>query len=142
MKQEKPAVSRIVSSIDWKRIKSYHTKLGIMWEYEVDGEHIQKVPTIAELKGELASILSHMIEQGLDYISYGSWIIFWDNEGLESNGVRVIFRLADFSFEEDQQNREDLEDLLKKAIEREDYEYAAVIRDEINKEKHANNNIK
>jgi hypothetical protein len=140
MKQEKGAIGRIVASIDWKKIKSFHTKLGITWEYEVDKEIVNRVPTIPELKGELTSILSHMVDEKLDYISYGSWIVFWENN--EPGGVRVIFRVADFSFEENKQSKDSLEEMLKNAIEREDYEYAAVIRDEINNKNNANNNLK
>jgi hypothetical protein len=141
MKDVKKAINRVITSIDWRKIKSYHAKLGIRWEYEVDKEIIRKVPSIPELKEELSSILFHMDEENLEYISYGSWVIFWDRE---TNGdIRVIFRLADFSFEDSAGTKEDLESALQKAVESEDYEYAALIRDEINnKNKDASNNIK
>jgi hypothetical protein len=139
MKDYNKAINRVLSSIDWKKIKSYHAKLGIRWEYEIDKEIVYKVPSIPELRTELSSILSHMMEEQLDYISHGSWVVFWD---YESGDIRVIFRLADFSFEDNSGSRESLEDALKKAVEQEDYEYAAVIRDEINNKNNANSNIK
>jgi len=142
MKNYKQAIGKVIESIDWKKIKSYHAKLGIQWEYEIDKEIVKKVPSIPELRDELSSILNHMAEEQLDYISYGSWIVFWDVES--SHEIRVIFRLADFSFEDSvKPNREKLEVDLQKAVESEDYEYAAVIRDEINNmNNHANHNIK
>jgi hypothetical protein len=66
--------------------------------------------------------------------------VFWDRE--KNDDIRVIFRLADFSFEDSAAN-EDLENALKKALDSEDYEHAALLRDEINnKKKNAGNNIK
>lgn len=142
MKDYKQAIGKVIASIDWRKIKSYHAKLGIKWEYEIDKEIVNKVPSVPELREELSSILNHMAEEQLDYISYGSWVVFWDVEA--SHEIRVIFRLADFSFEESSKpNREKLESALQKAVESEDYEYAAVIRDEINNmNKHANHDIK
>jgi|LakMenE01Jun11ns_1017448.scaffolds.fasta_scaffold9513552_2 hypothetical protein len=139
MKDHKKAINRVLSSIDWRKIKSYHAKLGIKWEYEIDKEIVYRVPNIPELKSELSTILEHMAEEKLDYISHGSWVIFWEPD---SGDIRVIFRLADFSFEDHSGSRESLEEALKKAVEREDYEYAAVIRDEINNKNNANSNIK
>jgi hypothetical protein len=72
-----------------------------------------------------------MLDQDINYISYGSWIIFWDREESDLGDIRVIFRLADFIFEEDKKSAAGLEEKLKQAVEREDYEYAAIIRDEI-----------
>jgi hypothetical protein len=138
MKKRVAAINRVVSTIDWKKIKSFHTKLGIRWEFNVDKETVNRVPTIPELKEELVSILHHMADNSLGYISYGNWIVFWSHEPFEE--IRVIFRLADFSFEDTKVSKENLEDALKKALDSEDYEYAAVIRDEI-KSQNANHNI-
>lgn len=140
MRQEKGSISRVLASIDWKRIKAYHAKLGITWEYEVDKEIIHRVPTVPELKGEMQSILQHMIDNGLDYISYGNWIVFWDCQ--DDGGVRVVFRLADFSFGVTEDSEASLEETLRHAIESENYEYAATIRDKINRVNDANNNLK
>lgn len=143
MKNQKQAIDKILSSIDWKKIKSYHTKLGIKWEIEIDKQLIKRIPSVPELRDDLSSILHHMVEKELDYMSYGSWIIFWIN-----GDIRVVFRLADFSFEDSKMIKEadgkELEEALQKAIDNENYEYAAVIRDEINniKKSNANHNIK
>lgn len=146
MKNYSKAISRVLESIDWRKIKTYHSKLGIRWEYMVDKEIVYKTPSIPELKSELSSILQHMADENLDYISYGSWVIFWDHEAI--GDVRVIFRLADFSFEDSQSTEigasyEDLAAALEKALLSENYEYAAQLRDEINNKntKNANNNI-
>jgi hypothetical protein len=72
-----------------------------------------------------------MLDQDINYISYGSWIIFWDREEGELGDIRVIFRLADFIFEEDKTSAENLQEKLRHAVETEDYEYAAIIRDEL-----------
>jgi hypothetical protein len=137
MKDVKQAINRVISTIDWRKIKSFHTKLGIKWQYEFDKEIIHKVPTVPELKAELTSILYHMATESLDYLSYGNWVIFWEDQD-----IRVIFRLADFSFEGDH-TKETLMEALQRAVEMEDYEYAAVIRDEINSlNSHASRDIK
>jgi len=140
MKQEKCSISRVISSINWRGIKAYHAKLGITWEYEINNEIVHRIPTVPELKEEMESILQHMIDNSLDYISYGNWIVFWDCH--EGGGVRVVFRLADFSFGVSENTEASLEETLRIAIESEDYEYAATIRDKINNKNNANNNIK
>lgn len=144
MKNYNQAIGSVTANIDWKKIKSYHTKLGIKWEYTYDKETVYKVPSTPELKTELTSILNHMNEKKLDYISYGSWVVFWDHDS--TGDIRVIFRLADFSFENENAvatSRENLEELLANAVKNENFEYAAIIRDQINsKKKDANYIIK
>jgi hypothetical protein len=133
MNHYREAFEKVIQSIDWRKIKSYHKKLNITWEINDDKEIIKRMPSVEELRGELRSIFEHMITEDLSYISYGSWIIFWDREEGVSGDIRVIFRLADFVFEEDKQTRRSLELALEKAIEKEDYENAAEIRDALNK---------
>lgn len=133
MKHYSDAVEKIIRSIDWRKIKSYHRKLSILWEFHEDSEVIKRLPYVNELKNELRSIFDHMLSEDLNYISYGNWIIFWDREDKTTGDIRVIFRLADFVFEEDKNSRLTLELALEKAIEKEDYEHAAVIRDALNK---------
>lgn len=123
------AIDRIINAIDWKKIKDYHKKLGIYWEYVVDKETVRKLPTVADLKDELRSLIRHMKDENLNYISYGSWVVFWERNDEAVGDIRVIFRLADFHFEENRDSRESLEEALRKAIEKEDYEYAAKIHD-------------
>lgn len=127
------AFEKVIQSINWRKIKSYHKKLNILWEVEDDKQIIKRVPNAGELKEELRSIFEHMLTENLSYISYGSWIIFWDREDSITGDIRVIFRLADFIFEEDKVSRKSLEEALAKAIEKEDYENAAEIRDALNK---------
>jgi excinuclease UvrABC helicase subunit UvrB len=131
MKNRTQYIEKVIHSIDWRKIKSYYRKLGIQWEYQEDKEMIKRTPSVADLKDDFRSILSHMLDQDINYISYGSWIIFWDREENDLGDIRVIFRLADFIFEEDKKSAAGLEEKLKQAVEREDYEYAAIIRDEI-----------
>lgn len=131
MKNRAQYIEKVIHSIDWRKIKSYYRKLGIRWEYQEDKETVQRTPSVADLKDDFRSILSHMLDQEINYISYGSWIVFWDREDGALGDIRVIFRLADFVFEEDKKSAQSLEERLRNAVEREDYEYAAVIRDEI-----------
>lgn len=132
------AINRIINAIDWSKVKSYHKKLGIYWEIENDKDTVKKLPTIAELKDELRSIINHMYEENLNYISYGSWVIFWERNDYSIGDIRVIFRVADFHFEENRDDKKFLEEALQKAIEKEDYEYAAAIRDTLNKKQKEN----
>lgn len=133
MNHYKEAFEKVIHNINWRKIKSYHKKLNITWEIKDDTQIIKKIPTTDELRSELRSIFEHMLSEDLSYISYGSWVIFWDREDGEPCDIRVIFRLADFIFEEDKKTRHSLELALKKAIEKEDYENAAEIRDALNK---------
>lgn len=138
MNAPKNAINSIIHSIDWRKIKSFHKKLNITWEFEVDKEIVERVPSVNELKDDLRKILEHMYLEGLNYISYGNWVIFWENKDSGKIGdLRVIFRLADFAFESTN-TQERLQTALSQALENEDYESAAKLRDEINKEKHTN----
>lgn len=137
MNSTKNLIDSVIYSIDWRKIKSFHVKLGIKWTFEFDKQQSERIPTVSELRDDLSKILEHMYERKLQYISYGNWVIFWENHSDNSNGdIRVIFRLADFLFESTEpESKESLESALAKAIESEDYEHAAKIRDVINKEK-------
>jgi|LakMenEpi03Aug12_release.lakeMendotaPanAssembly.Ray.scaffolds.fasta_scaffold1294972_1 hypothetical protein len=128
-------INRIISTIQWRKIKSFHKKLNILWEFENEkGEDpILRVPTVLELKDELKSLLKYMKEEDCDYLSYGNWVIFWERGNSEIGDIRVIFRLADFQYEENREDKDSLELALQKAIENEDYEYAAIIRDTLQK---------
>lgn len=127
------ASERVIQSIDWRKIKSYHKNNNILWEIEDDKTTHKRLPSVAELRDELRSIFSHMMSEDLHYISHGSWIIFWDREDSDIGDIRVIFRLAEFVFEEDKKSKQALEKALEKAVESEDYENAAVLRDALNK---------
>lgn len=127
------AINRVISMIDWRKIKSYHKKLGIVWEFTYDKETVNRVPNVGELKEELKSLLNHIHEENLSYISHGSWVIFWDREATGIGDIRVIFRVVDFHFEENIKSKESIKAALEKALEREDYEYAAILRDSLHK---------
>jgi hypothetical protein len=133
MDHYKDAFEKVIQSINWRKIKTYHKKLNILWEVEDDKQIIKRVPTVGELRNELRSIFEHMLSQDLAYISYGNWIIFWDREESISGDIRAIFRIADFIFEEDKKSLASLEIALAKAVENEDYENAAKIRDTLHK---------
>jgi hypothetical protein len=128
-------IDRIVNAIDWRKIKDYHKRLNILWEFVEDKQTVQRIPTIPELRSELRSIIFYMSEANLDYISYGSWVLFWDRDKGEVGDIRAIFRLADFHFEENANSVSTLEDALQRALEKEDYESAAAIRDTLQKKK-------
>jgi len=142
MKTKEQYIEKVIHSIDWKKIKSYYRKLGILWEYDIDKETVKRLPSVSDLKSDFRSILTHMLDQDINYISYGSWIVFWERENGTLGDVRVVFRLVDFVFEEDKKSYLSLEERLNKAVEREDYEYAAIIRDEIRSIKIVNINDK
>jgi len=128
-------ITGVILSINWKSIKAFHKKLGIYWIFEKeDGETIERIPTVSELKEDLKQILGHMHNESITYISYGNWVIFWDIEDNGAGDIRVIFRLADFIIENGTA-KERLEIALNKAIEDEDYESAAILRDKLKKEK-------
>ena len=133
-------INRIISTIQWRKIKSFHKKLNILWEFEIEEgkDPIQRVPTVLELKDDLKSILRYMKDEECDYLSYGNWVIFWDHEEGEIGDIRVIFRLADFQYQGNPETKDSLEDALQKAIENEDYEYAAIIRDTLQKNENKN----
>ena len=131
MKSQDLYIDKVVRTIDWKKIKSYYRKLGIQREYQEGEDTLRKTPTANDLKEDFKSLLNHMLVQDINYISYGSWIVFWEREDYSFGDIRVIFRLADFIFEEDKKSKKCLQERLQKAVEKEDYEYAAIIRDEI-----------
>lgn len=133
-------INQLVKSIDWIRIKSIHKKLNILWEFEDDKQTVLRVPTVGELKDEFRALIQHMNENDLSYVSYENWIIFWEKTDDQPFGsLRAVFRLLDYSFTEAedetefQSESEDLDTELKIALENEDYEYAALIRDELKK---------
>lgn len=139
-------IEKILSKIDWIKIQDYHKKLNIQWDIEnKDGNIETKIPGVNDVKNEVQDLLLYMFDNGLDYLSYGNWVIFWENEDDVMLGeVRVIFRLEDYLFKQKKQpsnyvhtpfeNSEDVEELkleLERAVEDEDYESAAKLRDKI-----------
>jgi hypothetical protein len=133
-------INQLIKSIDWIRIKSIHKKLNILWEFEDDKQTVTRVPTVGELKDEFRALIQHMNENDLNYVSYENWIVFWEKTDDQPFGsLRAVFRLLDYSFSESEETEseeslsEDLNAELKIALDNEDYEYAALIRDELKK---------
>ena len=145
--EETTKIGKILAKIDWTKIQDYHKKLNILWDIEDNGTVEPRIPEETDIKNELGSLLNYMLDNQADYISYGNWVIFWENDDHTKLGeVRVIFRLSDMiftsnklveshhkPFEGSQETTEDLETQLHCAIEHEDYLLAAQIRDEISK---------
>lgn len=137
----------IISKIDWSTIRKYHKKLDIFWEIENEkGDKSLKIHTEKDLKEDLRSILQYMVDEKMEYLSYGNWIIFWNNETVTDEErllgeIRVIFRISDYTFTDNPEShkqfqknlssldRTKLENLLENAIKEEDYENAAILRD-------------
>jgi hypothetical protein len=133
MKAVRNLIEGVISSVDWLQILNYHKKLNILWEFKNDKEITLRIPEISELKEELRSLLWHMHTESLSYLSYANWVVFWEDED-GSVDVRAIFRVADFHYGKTRKT-ENLEEELKKALEREDYEKAAFLRDIKRKQK-------
>jgi hypothetical protein len=141
-------LDKIVNGIDWETVYDYHKKLNILWDIKnKDGSIDTRIPIIDDLRDELKSLVAYMDDNDCDYLSYGTWVIFWDSDDPTKLGeIRIIFRLGDYVISDTERNPQDgnyipypengdslddLEDQLKSAIKEEDYELAALIRDEI-----------
>lgn len=140
-------LDKIVNSIDWDTVYDYHNKLNILWDIKNnDGTIDTRVPEVNDLREELSSLIVYMFDNNCDYLSYGTWVIFWETDDPTKLGeIRIIFRLGDYlisdtehnpdgnytPFPDDKDSLKDLEKQLKSAIKEEDYELAALIRDEI-----------
>ena len=135
-------IQKILETLNWDEIQNYHNKLNILWDIENEnGTKETKVPNVSDIKKELCELLFYVTDENLDYLSYGNWIIFTDDEEF-----RVVFRLNDWIFKLDQSksktshvpfgglnnlNKEELETTLERALTVEDYELAAELRDAI-----------
>jgi hypothetical protein len=108
-----------------------------------------------EYKAELKSLLKYVVENDISELVYGPWVIFWFNtewdldieedeeEEIESqlgSSIEVIYSpqriclanvvgKSDYKIEETDFDK--LENMLKKAIDSENYELASKIRDVI-----------
>ncbi len=140
-------IDLVIDKIDWSVIRKYHKKLDIFWEFDnKDGGKTLKIPSEKDLKEELRSILQYMLEEKMEYLSYGNWIIFWNVESVFKEErllgeIRVVFRISDYTFTDNSDShiqfqkeitdldKSKLEKLLETALKEEDYENAAFIRD-------------
>ena len=109
-----------------------------------------------EYKAELKSLLKYVVENDISEFIYGPWVIFWfnsewdlemleeddseENESQIGSSIEVIYSpqriclanvmgKSDYKIEESDFDR--LENMLKKAIDSENYELASKIRDVI-----------
>jgi len=140
--QEK-MVQDVVKSINWNRIKYFHHIFGIKWQFqEKEGFIAERFPTVSDLKEELRTLLRFAMEKNTPVLEYGNWLIFWTSEelakkqGTEGARLEAIFSLEDsIALDTSSLDSESIEDAkikLEEAVEREDYEKAAKLRDRIN----------
>lgn len=135
-------IQTILDSLDWEEIQDYHNKLNILWDIQKeDGTKKTAVPSVFDIKEELNELLQYVTSENLDYLSYGNWIIFAEEEEF-----RVVFRLNDWVFKRNKikesipyhipfisLDKDELENTLERALKVEDYELAAELRDAIHK---------
>lgn len=131
-----------IDAIDWKKIMCYHKALNIQWQIEEEsGNIIERLPSLKEIQEELIQLLKFAIEKDLKVLDYGNWIIYWSNEkaeGFESGAlIEIIFSLDSYMVLDDtvvpQEILDELNEKMQVAIDKEDYEEAALIRDKIKK---------
>ncbi len=138
-------VQEVIKTINWNRIKYFHTVFNIKWQIEEKNGHIvERFPTISELKEELKSLLNFAITKNMKSLDYSNWLIFWTDEeaaakeGLTSARLEAIFSLEE-TFVIDNSSDNDavkiLELKLDDAVQKEKYEEAARIRDRITERK-------
>lgn len=132
------AYQLVIKKIDWRKIKNYHKKLDILWEIQEDKQVVKIVPPVDRLKEDLSSIFEHMLSENLSYISHGNWIVYWDRSPIDEGNIRLIFRIAEFTYENNVKSIEKLKSDLNAAVDEENYEYAAILRDEIYKKNDIN----
>jgi len=104
--------------------------------------------TKSEYKSELKSILKYVVENDISELIYGPWMIFWFNREWDlgeeeedsylGSSIEVIYSpqriclanvLGKNNYEVEESDFDRLENMLKKAIDSENYELASKIRD-------------
>lgn len=140
--QEK-MVQDVVKAINWNRIKYFHHIFGIKWQFqEKEGFIAERFPTISDLKEELRTLLRFAMSKNTPVLEYGNWLILWTNEdlakkqGTEGARLEAIFSLEDsIALDTSSQDLESIEATkmkMEEAVNKEDYEKAAKLRDRIN----------
>ena len=135
-------IKEAVESIDWKKIMYFHNALNIQWQIEEDdGNIIERAPSEEEVRDELQQLLKFAVEKNLKVLDYGNWIVYWSDgettklDNIKGAVIEIIFS-SDSYFVNTEDTKDTLDDLNKKmriAIEEEDYESAALLRDKIKK---------
>lgn len=159
---DKRLIDGVISSIDWDQIAKFYKILNKKIGYEqvkIKGIVRNDKITIDSLKDELSKVLEYVIDNDLGEMSYGPWLIVWNNgeweivesieENLEGNHeeiqipimesrLQVHFIPQSVTMKEDVEIPEDLfvmddtiilEGRLKTCIDQEDYVLAGKIRD-------------
>lgn len=138
-------VQGVIKAINWNKVKHFHKAFEIKWQFEEEkGAILERYPLVDELKDELRSLLDFVITKNMKSLDYGNWIIFWKDEktaieeGLEGARLEAIFSLEDslvIDNDSETNSIELLEKQLSTAVEIENYEKAAKIRDKISMKK-------
>lgn len=135
-------VQDVVKAINWNRIKYFHHIFGIKWQFqEKEGFIAERFPTISDLKEELKTLLKFAMTKNTPVLEWGNWLIFWTNEdlakrqGTEGARLEAIFSLEDsIALDSSSLDLESIESTrmkLEEAVDKEDYEKAAKLRDRI-----------
>jgi hypothetical protein len=160
-KENSKLIEKTISSLDWDSICSsgkifkFGVGEGVTAIPGMKKKNFSEEITKNEYKAELKTLLKYVVENDISELTYGPWVIFWFNsewdldieedeeDEIESqlgSSVEVIYSpqricLAnvmgklDYKIEESDFDR--LENMLKKAIDSENYELASKIRDVI-----------
>lgn len=159
---DKRLIDGVISSIDWDQIAKFYKILNKKIGYEqvkIKGIVRNDKITIDSLKDELSKVLEYVIDNDLGEMSYGPWLVIWNNgeweivESIEANlegdheeiqipimesRLQVHFIPQSVTMKEDVEIPEDLfvmddtiilEGRLKTCIDQEDYVLAGKIRD-------------
>ena len=160
-KENSKLIEKTISSLDWDSICSsgkifkFGVGEGVTAIPGMKKKNFSEEITKNEYKAELKTLLKYVVENDISELTYGPWVIFWFNsewdldieedeeDEIESqlgSSVEVIYSpqricLAnvmgklDYKIEESDFDR--LENMLKKAIDSEQYELASKLRDVI-----------
>lgn len=133
-------ISNIIRNMNWSRIKHFHHLLDLKWQFQDNkGNIVERFPTITELKDELKTLIKFAMVEKEKSIETGNWLIKW--ELIEEENKTPNFTLEVFFVLEDAISIETgvkdyskdtlpkLEDQLKSAVDSENFEEAAKLRD-------------
>jgi len=154
-KENSKLIEKTISSLDWNSIfdSGKVFKFGVGEDVTaipgIKKKNFSEGVTKTEYKSELKSLLKYVVENDISELIYGPWMIFWFNSEWDleeeeeedsylGSSIEVIYSpqricLAnvmgknDYKIEESDFDR--LENMLKKAIDSENYELASKIRD-------------
>jgi len=160
-KENSKLIEKTISSLDWDsicnagKIFKFGVGEGVTAIPGMKKKSFSEEITKNEYKAELKSLLKYVVENDISELIYGPWVIFWFNsewdldieedeeEETESqlgSSIEVIYSpqriclanvvgKSDYKIEETDFDK--LENMLKKAIDSENYELASKIRDVI-----------